>query len=84
MLPQLTPATELGAVFVAAYAARQGAAAAARTRPGQALTPEQAGQAITDLVTSPGRDQDRLPAHRRGPSPAAMTTARSQPPEQQR
>ena len=57
VLPQLTPATELGAVFFAAYAARQGAAVAARTG-GQALTPEQAGQAITDLVTSPGRDQD--------------------------
>jgi NAD(P)-dependent dehydrogenase (short-subunit alcohol dehydrogenase family) len=57
VLPQLTPATALGAVFAAAYAARQGTSAA----PGagsQALTPEQAGQAITSLVTGSGYDQD--------------------------
>jgi NAD(P)-dependent dehydrogenase (short-subunit alcohol dehydrogenase family) len=57
VLPQLTPATALGAVFAAAYAARQGADAATPAG-GPALTPEQAGQAITDLVTSPGPDQD--------------------------
>jgi len=56
VLPQLTPATALGAVFAAAYAARQGADAAPRTG-GPALTPEQAGQAIVDL-TGPGWDQD--------------------------
>ena len=55
VLPQLTPATQLGAVFFAAYAARQGAGAPAG---GPALTPEQAGQAITDLVTEDGYDQD--------------------------
>jgi len=55
VLPQLTPATALGAVFAAAYAARQDAAAAAGGPP---LTPEQAGQAITDLVTSDTHDQD--------------------------
>jgi NAD(P)-dependent dehydrogenase (short-subunit alcohol dehydrogenase family) len=54
VLPQLTPATALGAVFAAAYAARQGAGAPTG---GPALTPEQAGQAIVDL-TSPGYDQD--------------------------
>jgi NAD(P)-dependent dehydrogenase (short-subunit alcohol dehydrogenase family) len=57
LLPQLTPATALGAVFAAAYAARDGADAAARPG-GPALTPEQAGQAITGLVTGPGPDQD--------------------------
>jgi len=56
VLPQLTPATALGAVFAAAYAARQGADAALRTG-GPALTPEQVGQAIVDL-TGPGWDQD--------------------------
>jgi NADP-dependent 3-hydroxy acid dehydrogenase YdfG len=57
LLPQLTPETALGAVFAAAYAAREGADAAVRTG-GPALTPEQAGQAITDLVTGSGYDQD--------------------------
>ncbi len=54
VLPQLTPATALGAVYVAAYAAGQGAGA---TVGGPELTPEQAGQAIVDL-TGPGYDQD--------------------------
>ena len=56
VLPQLTPATALGAVFAAAYAARQGAGGAPGTG-GPALTPEQVGQAIVDL-TGPGYDQD--------------------------
>ena len=43
-------------MFAAAYAARAGADAAASAG-GPALTPEQAGQAITDLVTG-GQDQD--------------------------
>jgi hypothetical protein len=43
-------------VFVAAYAARQGADAAPSAR-GPALTPEQAGQAIVDL-TGNAYDQD--------------------------
>ena len=58
MLPQLTPATALGAVFFAAYAAREGTDAAARSGRGPALTPEQAGQAITGLVTGSGYDHD--------------------------
>jgi NAD(P)-dependent dehydrogenase (short-subunit alcohol dehydrogenase family) len=57
VLPQLTPATALGAVFAAAYAARQGASAAPSAG-SQALTPEQVGQAITSLVSEPGYDQD--------------------------
>jgi NAD(P)-dependent dehydrogenase (short-subunit alcohol dehydrogenase family) len=55
LLPQLTPATELGALYVAAYAARAGAA-----RPGGGpatppdapppLTPDRAGQAVAELA----------------------------------
>jgi NAD(P)-dependent dehydrogenase (short-subunit alcohol dehydrogenase family) len=55
VLPQLTPATALGAVFFAAYTARPGPAAPPGGPP---LTPEQAGQAITGLVTSDAYDQD--------------------------
>jgi NAD(P)-dependent dehydrogenase (short-subunit alcohol dehydrogenase family) len=59
VLPQLTPATALGAVYVAAYAARQAAGAAAPAGgPGPALTPELVGQAMTDLVTGDAYDQD--------------------------
>jgi len=58
LLPQLTPATALGAVFAAAYAAREGAGAAARAGgPGGALTPDQVGQAVTALITGSGHDQ---------------------------
>ena len=57
LLPQLTAATGLGARYVAAYAARQGAGAAPGPG-GPALTPEQVGQAITGLVTSPDPGQD--------------------------
>jgi NAD(P)-dependent dehydrogenase (short-subunit alcohol dehydrogenase family) len=53
LLPQLTPATALGAVFAAAYTARQGAAPA-----GPPLTPEQVGQAVIDLITADALDQD--------------------------
>jgi len=51
VLPQLTPATELGAAAVAAYAARAGMDVAGflATR-GPALTPDQAGQAVLDLA----------------------------------
>jgi NAD(P)-dependent dehydrogenase (short-subunit alcohol dehydrogenase family) len=58
LLPQLTPATALGAVFAAAYAAREGAGAAARGGPGGVLTPEQVGKAITDLVIGDAYDQN--------------------------
>jgi NAD(P)-dependent dehydrogenase (short-subunit alcohol dehydrogenase family) len=47
LLPQLTPATALGAVFAAAYAPQ-----------GPVLTPEQVGQAVTGLVTGDAYDQD--------------------------
>ena len=58
LLPQLTPETALGAVFAAAYAAREGTEAATRSGPGGPLTPAQVGQAVTGLVTAPGPDQD--------------------------
>jgi NAD(P)-dependent dehydrogenase (short-subunit alcohol dehydrogenase family) len=59
VLPQLTPATSLGAVYTAAYAARQGTDEATYTESlGLGLTPEQVGQAIAGLVTGPGYDQD--------------------------
>jgi len=59
LLPQLTPATALGAAAVAAYAARQGLDVATYTDGlGPALTPEQAGKAVTELLTGPGPDQD--------------------------
>lgn len=58
VLPQLTPATDLGAAAVAAYAARAGQPAAdfgaAR---GPALTTGQAGQAIVSLINDPAYDQ---------------------------
>ena len=58
ILPQLTPATELGAAAAAAYAARAGQTveefAASR---GPALAVEQVGQAVVDLITDPGLDQ---------------------------
>ena len=54
VLPQLTPATELGAAAVAAYAERQGMDVASYTESlGPALTPEQVGKAILDLIESP-------------------------------
>jgi NAD(P)-dependent dehydrogenase (short-subunit alcohol dehydrogenase family) len=59
VLPQLTPATALGAAAVSAYAAREGIDVAAYLdRAGPALTPELAGQAIVNLATGDGHDQD--------------------------
>jgi NAD(P)-dependent dehydrogenase (short-subunit alcohol dehydrogenase family) len=59
VLPQLTPATALGATGAAAYAARQGVDLATFLDGlGPVLTPEQVGKAITDLITDPGHDQD--------------------------
>jgi len=47
LLPQLTPTTELGAVFAAAYGTQ-----------GPALTPERVGQAVIELVTGSDSGQD--------------------------
>jgi NAD(P)-dependent dehydrogenase (short-subunit alcohol dehydrogenase family) len=58
VLPQLTPATDLGAAAVAGYAAREGVEVSAYAAAlGPVLTPEQAGQAVADLATDPGYDQ---------------------------
>jgi NAD(P)-dependent dehydrogenase (short-subunit alcohol dehydrogenase family) len=61
VLPQLTPATGLGAKAVAAYAQRAGQDLASYTENmGPALTPEQAGKAIVDLIETqaPGEDAE--------------------------
>ena len=59
VLPQLTPATELGAAAVAAYAAREGMDLGAYLdKLGPPLTPEQVGQAIAGLATGPGDDHE--------------------------
>jgi NAD(P)-dependent dehydrogenase (short-subunit alcohol dehydrogenase family) len=59
LLPQLTPATALGAPAVAGYAARQGVDLDTYIKGlGPALTPERAGQAITELATDAGAEQD--------------------------
>ena len=53
LLPQLTPATELGARYVTAYAARPGGGSPALPADAPPLTPERAGQAITELAADP-------------------------------
>ena len=59
LLPKLTPATDLGAAAVAAYAARDGEDVAAYlARTGPALTAEQVGQSVLDLAADPGHDRD--------------------------
>ncbi len=72
VLPQLTPATELGAVAVAAYAAREGMAVEdfLATR-GPVLTPQLAGKAITELAASesPGGEAYLLTAAGLSPLP---------------
>jgi NAD(P)-dependent dehydrogenase (short-subunit alcohol dehydrogenase family) len=58
VLPQLTPATDLGATAVAAYAARQGVdVATALERSGPILAPEQVGKTVVELAIDPGLDQ---------------------------
>jgi NAD(P)-dependent dehydrogenase (short-subunit alcohol dehydrogenase family) len=57
VLPQLTPATGLGAAAVAGYAARAKVDVATYVDGlGPALTPEQVGKAITELAADPGDD----------------------------
>lgn len=53
VLPQLTPATDLGATAVAAYAAREGLDVETFLRSrGPALTPEQVGKSVLELATT--------------------------------
>jgi NAD(P)-dependent dehydrogenase (short-subunit alcohol dehydrogenase family) len=55
VLPQLTPATDLGYAAVVAYAARQGEDVAGfLAKAGPALTPERVGQSVVELATDPG------------------------------
>ena len=54
LLPQLTPATDLGALYVAAYAARQGGGPASPADAPPPLTPARAGQAVRELAADPG------------------------------
>ena len=71
VLPQLTPATDLGATAVAAYAARQGVdVATALERSGPILAQEQVGKAIVDLATDPSLDQRAYLLTAAGLSPA--------------
>jgi NAD(P)-dependent dehydrogenase (short-subunit alcohol dehydrogenase family) len=59
VLPQLTPATDLGAAAVASYAARQGVEVHAYlAAAGPVLTAEQVGQAVLGLATDPAQDRD--------------------------
>jgi NAD(P)-dependent dehydrogenase (short-subunit alcohol dehydrogenase family) len=59
VLPQLTPATDLGAAAVAGYAGRQGVEVPAYLAAlGPVLTAEQVGQAVLGLATDPGQDRD--------------------------
>jgi NAD(P)-dependent dehydrogenase (short-subunit alcohol dehydrogenase family) len=56
VLPQLTPATDLGSAAVAAYARRAGADLDSYLRElGPVVTPQIAGQAITGLVAGAGQ-----------------------------
>jgi NAD(P)-dependent dehydrogenase (short-subunit alcohol dehydrogenase family) len=58
VLPQLTPATQLGAAAVAAYAAREGMSVADFTATrGPVLTAELAGASIVQLVAEPELNQ---------------------------
>jgi NAD(P)-dependent dehydrogenase (short-subunit alcohol dehydrogenase family) len=58
LLPQLTPATALGATFAAAYAARYGADGPAAAAAGPVLTPDQVGQAVLDLLAARASSED--------------------------
>jgi NAD(P)-dependent dehydrogenase (short-subunit alcohol dehydrogenase family) len=59
VLPRITPLTDLGRPAVAAYAARAGQSVEEYLRQlGEPLTPEQAGQAVVELVTGPGPNRD--------------------------
>jgi NAD(P)-dependent dehydrogenase (short-subunit alcohol dehydrogenase family) len=70
VLPQLTPATSLGAAAVAAYAARQGTDVATfEQNAGPPLTPERVGAAITELIGGPAQGQDAYRLTAAGVSP---------------
>jgi NAD(P)-dependent dehydrogenase (short-subunit alcohol dehydrogenase family) len=59
VLPQLTPATDLGATAVAAYARHQGTDVAGfLSALGPTPDPDQVGREVVRLATDPGCDQD--------------------------
>ena len=59
LLPKLTPATDLGAAAVAAYAARDGEDVAAYLeKTGPALTAAQVGRSVFALAAGPDNDRD--------------------------
>jgi NAD(P)-dependent dehydrogenase (short-subunit alcohol dehydrogenase family) len=71
VLPQLTPATALGAQAAAAYAAREGMDLATYLEKlGPPLTPEQVGQAVAGLAAEPGGDHEAYLLTSGGLSPA--------------
>jgi NAD(P)-dependent dehydrogenase (short-subunit alcohol dehydrogenase family) len=70
VLPQLTSATELGATFAAAYAARAGGSGPA-PGPGTELTTEQVGAAVVSLAGDAGLDQAAYLLTAAGLRPAA-------------
>jgi len=72
VLPQITPATGLGSAAIAAYAARRGTDVASYlAAAGPILTVEQAGTAITSLITDPGYERDAYLLTAAGLSPLA-------------
>ena len=71
VLPQLTPATDLGAKAVAAYAERQGVDLETFVQSsGPVLTAEQVGKAVLEIVGGP-RDHDAYLLASSGLSPLA-------------
>ncbi len=71
VLPRLTPATELGAAAVAAYAERQGIDVDTFLQSaGPALTAEQVGKSVLEIATA-GSDHDAYLLTPAGLSPAA-------------
>jgi len=70
VLPVLTPATELGAKAVAAYAERQGLDVDTFVESlGPALTPEQAGKSVLEIATNQRGDQRAYTLSSAGLSP---------------
>jgi NAD(P)-dependent dehydrogenase (short-subunit alcohol dehydrogenase family) len=70
VLPQLTPATELGAKAVAAYADREGQDVETFVKHrGPALTPEQAGKSILELAINANPDHNAYMLSAAGLSP---------------
>ena len=72
VLPQLTPATDLGATAVAAYAERQGVDVDTFVKSsGPALTPEQVGKSVLEIATARQKDHRAYTLTSAGLSPLA-------------